>query len=457
MTSSRRRKKGIAQCRTLAAPPPMMPATMVQRMRVSIQGMPVVMALLLANLMAAESFGGLALGPLRGSAERVSAGARLRPELRDALIPETGGDMSGTVGCVTGDRGWSRLEGRDNALNALRLVFASLVIFGHAYPLGYDQRAPISDIHSYAVDGFFVLSGFLIAGSRERLSMAPYLWRRALRLVPGLVVCLVVCAFVIGPVAALAAGAHWGVGDSRAYLLRNASFRMTPDNVPLKAFQWNVSLWTLPHEASCYLLLGVIFAVIRDRVFAFAVIAVSCAGINLLNPTLVAYFFTPQHAVRLLGFFTAGTLLYLLRKRIPFSGSLAGVCSIVVVGLMMAGRSWYWALGPPFLAYALLWLGASLRVRACRRTDLSYGTYIYGLPVQQALIWAGVPTIVGPVGLFAASMALVLPLAYVSWVLVERPAMRRWSGRRVRRHVDEAAGPVVSVRPQRLSGVPGDV
>ena len=100
----------------------------------------------------------------------------------------------------------ARLDGRDNALNFLRLVLASAVIVGHAYPLGGHGASRIEGLSGLAVDGFFALSGFLIAGSRMRLPMHDFLLRRCLRILPGFWACLVVTAFVFAPLSSLFVG-----------------------------------------------------------------------------------------------------------------------------------------------------------------------------------------------------------------------------------------------------------
>lgn len=91
----------------------------------------------------------------------------------------------GTLDRMLGTEGWARLAGRDNALNYVRLLLACGVIVGHGYVLGYGQPPPIPAISEHAVDGFFAISGFLIAGSRARLGMGSFLWRRAVRIYPG--------------------------------------------------------------------------------------------------------------------------------------------------------------------------------------------------------------------------------------------------------------------------------
>jgi peptidoglycan/LPS O-acetylase OafA/YrhL len=59
----------------------------------------------------------------------------------------------------------------------------------------------------------------------------------------------------------------------------------------------------------------------------------------------------------------------------------------------------------------------------------STSTYIYAFPVQQTLILTAAATR-NPWLIFAASIALVVPLGYLSWHLVEKPASR-WGSTRI--------------------------
>jgi peptidoglycan/LPS O-acetylase OafA/YrhL len=53
--------------------------------------------------------------------------------------------------------------------------------------------------------------------------------------------------------------------------------------------------------------------------------------------------------------------------------------------------------------------------------DLSYGTYLLAFPTQQVLVQSGLRT---PVLVLPATVAIVLPLAALSWRLLEQPALR---------------------------------
>jgi peptidoglycan/LPS O-acetylase OafA/YrhL len=80
-------------------------------------------------------------------------------------------------------------------------------------------------------------------------------------------------------------------------------------------------------------------------------------------------------------------------------------------------------LGALPIAYLVLWAGARLPVRWGRRTDLSYGVYVYGWPVQSVLSLAG-GAVLGPVGFAGVALLSAGAIAALSWRFVESPALR---------------------------------
>ncbi|MET0975886.1 MAG: acyltransferase family protein, partial [Leifsonia sp.] len=243
--------------------------------------------------------------------------------------------------------------------------------------------------------------------------------------------CLIITAFVIAPLAIWLSGSFFpptfwteGVG----YVLRNASLRIfqygiagTPLGVPDPGV-WNGSLWTLWWEFLCYLgvlLLGVTRLI--NRSWALPVAFVLCV-VGLLatsyGPIDNFYVFA---ASRFGIMFLAGGLMFRFRDRLPASWGLVALAAVVV-----AASAWlpdYRIIAALPLAYVVITSGALLKHRVFwLRNDISYGIYIYAFPLQQSLVLLGAAALGVPV--FAiVSIALTIPFAIASWVLIEKPAL----------------------------------
>jgi peptidoglycan/LPS O-acetylase OafA/YrhL len=113
---------------------------------------------------------------------------------------------------------------------------------------------------------------------------------------------------------------------------------------------------------------------------------------------------------------------------VPVKPSLL-VGAFVVIGVSALLPN-YRLLAAPAVTYACvvssIYLGrwASLRLR----NDISYGVYVYGAPVQLALI--GIGFVGSWLSFTVATLAVVLPLAAISWFGVERPVVRAVRRRR---------------------------
>jgi peptidoglycan/LPS O-acetylase OafA/YrhL len=131
----------------------------------------------------------------------------------------------------------------------------------------------------------------------------------------------------------------------------------------------------------------------------------------------------PLSGPLLIAAFLAGVTAYLYRARLSAS-HLTGA-ALLLVSLVLLGLPGL----PQFLApIPVAWLTAYLgtlnpaRIRLLRGADYSYGLYLYGLPIEQALI-ASLPI---RHWLFTAVGALALAglFAAFSWTYVEKPALK---------------------------------
>lgn len=332
------------------------------------------------------------------------------------------------------------VDPRANTLNFVRLVLAASVVFWHTYPIngyefGWDYGRQVAG--HIGVDGFFVISGFLLAGSwLHKPHLVSYAKNRLLRIMPAFWVCLVVVSLVIAPLSLLATGGDpadvlQGPHSAWRYITENAALSIafhdvagTPLGVPYEGV-WNGSLWTLRWEAGAYVGLAVlgVLGLLRRRL-----VVLGLAVLLWLLTVGLAYGLVPdgywvENGTRLAFVFVLGAVLQVYGDRVPAAGWTAGVAATLLALSPLLPD--YRILGGPAVAYLVVWLGGRITHPALRLKDrdISYGLYIYAFPVQQSLALAGTPSW-HPLLAGLVALVLTVPLAVASWVLVERPALR---------------------------------
>lgn len=331
-----------------------------------------------------------------------------------------------------------RFDPHHNSFDILRLTFAAVVAIGHGMAL-HSLSQPYfggSSLGDFALDGFFILSGFLVTRSYLALgSFARYAWHRFLRIMPGFWGCLVVVAFVAAPLACALQGMPAGTAftaepSAIRFVLVNAGLLMVQYDIAgiLAATPYgtsfNGSLWTLVFEAFCYAVVGVlgVTGVLRRRRVVVPAMLAVLAVLTALQEAGVPVFVNDR-LLRLVFVFLLGAAAYLYADRIPMHGGLAAACAVVVV-VSVSVFDDYRVLGAAPLAYVYLWLGTCLPLRWSMRTDLSYGLYIYHWPTFQLLVLTGLAAL--PVaGFVVVGIAVSLVPALLSWFLVEKPALAR--------------------------------
>ena len=118
--------------------------------------------------------------------------------------------------------------------------------------------------------------------------------------------------------------------------------------------------------------------------------------------------------------FLAGAFIYQIRNVIPARWSLVALSGVVVLAASLLPN--YRVLAAIPLAYAVIVSGALIHNKRLRlRTDLSYGVYVYAWPMQQLLVICGL-AVLNPVVFAMVATIVTVPLAAVSWFLVEKPA-----------------------------------
>ncbi len=329
---------------------------------------------------------------------------------------------------------------RRNNFDLLRLLAAASVIFSHAFLLGEGRQdiEPLMILTGgqtilgvVGVFVFFVISGFLVTMSFEETASAPrFLAKRALRIYPGFIVCLLVSALVLGPfvsslpVAETISASPTPGGTWHGNLLMDADQNSLP-GVWFSGFAaGNVvdgPLWTLPCEILMYLMVLALGMARLLRLPAIALLIV--AGLVCVWFDTTSIDGVLPSAGWLLPFFASGMALYRLKDSGIFRPTVALVACAGLV--LSAAAHLFLLLFPIFGGYLVIYLALEKRlpfVPAARWGDLSYGLYIYGWPVEQVVVrLSGGQAPWGKV--FAISLPVAAACAFLSWHLVEKRAL----------------------------------
>lgn len=321
-----------------------------------------------------------------------------------------------------------------NNLNMIRLMAASLVLYGHSFVfLGLREPLFLSwlPLGALGVNIFFIISGYLITQSWDRdPNLLRFFARRALRIFPGLVVCILLSVLVLGPVLTTLplkdyfdSQFTWGyLRNITLYIVYYLPGVFETNRVPNAV---NGSLWSLPVEFLMYIVVAIV-GFLRGNRWAFAALAVTSAVITIFwaqrASQAVVVYASDLRQVFLCGtYFWVGAVFYKFELKRFFSLSvvtLAYICMISMEPQVLSVFTWL-LLPTVVLAFGLShspslnWLTPS--------GDYSYGIYIYAYPIQQAVV-SLYPNM--PLRLYLPiCFALALVCAIFSWHLVERTAL----------------------------------
>jgi peptidoglycan/LPS O-acetylase OafA/YrhL len=335
------------------------------------------------------------------------------------------------------------MEPRQNNFHLCRMIGALLIIFAHSveisgmepYYLEHDPefRAALVLMGRNALRLFFVFSGIMVAMSLDRrASLSAYAAARVMRIVPPLLLFSAVMVFVIGPLlTSLSLRDYFSRLDTWLYLPKASSGLFVPDlpgmfeTIPQRTLV-NPSLWTLLYEIICYLVLAVLWAAgwLGPRKLPLTLAVTACLYLGVTFGTDWRLII-PVDAIAGYGIsFMIGVALYHYRRWMPLSLWLAALFG----GLTVLVRGTPWTELTSILACisAALWLALVPKgwvLGYGRVGELSYATYIWHWPIGQILIglWPG---LLWP-QLFPLMVLFTLPVAFLSWTLVELPALRR--------------------------------
>lgn len=326
-----------------------------------------------------------------------------------------------------------------NSLDLLRLIAATLVLYSHQHVLlGHTDPSFLgwTTFGGAGVSIFFFLSGFLVWSSWVRdANLRRFFQRRSLRIFPALVLLVLATVFCFGPALTrlsltdyFDSSETWRYLSTAALLVRRGLPGVFDSNPYPQAV--NGSLWTLPVEFLCYVsvaLIGSIRVIPTEwrtgTGLALALLA-AALGSRLLGERFVAHF-------EMVAFFWWGVLYAWLGTR-PALGRPQSQWLYVAIAL---GLVLFVATSPRGAERTSMLLCAAALVMLARRYsfgapltdrlgDLSYGMYIFAFPVQQLMVVIGRGSGWSFEAYFTISLLVTSTLAYASWHLIEKRALR---------------------------------
>lgn len=331
-----------------------------------------------------------------------------------------------------------------NNFDLLRLFAASQVVLSHAGSHLEHSYSVLSFFSLFpGVPIFFFLSGYLIYGSYESSSqnknpIPNFYFKRVLRLYPGLWGCLLFSTFLVwssGYLENTVLNAKeiliWLTAQSTFFQFYNPDF--------LRGFgvgALNGALWTISVELQFYLLVPLVFKLMQQKkVFIFLII-VMFVIFNMSNTylnekdniilKLINVSFLPWFYMFLVGAFFAKFKEYI--SSVLSMNIFVLFATLVSVYFLSDYLSLGWGNGINPIGYALTvaiiinlaYVNPNLSDRILGRNDISYGVYIYHMPIINYILYIYGP---GEIQFLFAILGTVL-VALLSWFVIERPSLR---------------------------------
>jgi peptidoglycan/LPS O-acetylase OafA/YrhL len=294
---------------------------------------------------------------------------------------------------------------------------------------------------------FFALSGFLVTGSALRLPLREYILNRAFRIFPALGVDILISAIILGPIFTVLPLSLY-FSDPTFWSYFTNIFGLIQYTLP-GVFQTSVypnvvngALWTVPFEIACYVLMSglIIVGGIKSwKATLGLAVLISTAAITLyfsgagqgedIIDKFIRFAFFHKGSTLVVSFL-AGSAIFLLKDRIPYSTYIAGGIFAAYLflsyyfGAQVFDHPIYIAFTAFPLAYIVVWTGLTpIKIPSLyEKGDYSYGIYLYHFPIMQALQY-----LFGFEHWWSLAVACILPVtlfAMFSWHAIEKPVLK---------------------------------
>jgi len=339
---------------------------------------------------------------------------------------------------------------RDNNFDVLRLAGAAIVLVSHSFVVVgmHEPRVGHFPLGTLGVEIFFAISGFLVARSWfSQPSARAFAVKRGLRILPALLVTLVACAFVLGPLVTERSLGDYLAGAAPAvYVVEDlasiASGGVVADvahDLPgvfdaNASHSVNLSLWTLPIEVRAYIILALVgllglfsraMPLVAGGFLLLSVAPASIADLSGAGSGLEFLRGSDGETAHLVALFAVAALAWTWRSRIVLRGDLAlGALALLVASTFTPLERPALVLLLPYLVLYLAYCTPAWLRTLTRPGDVSYGLYLLAFPVQQTIVWAWAGSAPAPAVVALIAFPVTYLLALASWHGVEKRALR---------------------------------
>lgn len=321
-----------------------------------------------------------------------------------------------------------------NNFDFIRIMAALAVLYSHHFALlGRPEPSflNINTLGGAAVSVFFSISGYLVVNSwYNDPHLVRFALKRVLRIWPGLIAVVLITAFFWGPMLSSL--------NLKEYFSQSSTFEYTgwiwlqesyllagvyEDNHFKNVM--NGSLWTIPLEVKCYLVLGILgfLGVLKSkRIFLLLIAFYLIIFLFKYNPDFSG---KNNFLLKLGAYFSIGIALSLTEK-IWLKNKLILAFSSFAILFVLQKFNLYQTSGLFFIPVLVIVFGVSetpVISSFGKYGDPSYGIYLYAFPIQQYFIMNMLPEADFYLSMFYACVVTLI-VAYVSWHVIEKNALK---------------------------------
>lgn len=343
---------------------------------------------------------------------------------------------------------------RKNNFDLIRLIAAFQVLIWHG-SVHFEVSEKLYDIlvvlyHFPGVPIFFTISGFLISFSLERnnFQLKQYFKNRSLRIFPALWVCTIFTALLLFAFGKVGSGK-----DFITWFVAQITFFQFYASESLKTWGTghpNGSLWSIAVEVQFYLVLPLVLYVINlsKKKWVVNILLLIVFLLSILVKHLIhtsPYILQNELYVKLLNntvliylhFFLTGIAIYKnFEWLLPFLKEKVIIWLVIYVVYILVFKFWLklydtnyeitiWGIVAntilSLLTLSFAFSFTDLSQKLLHENDISYGIYIYHMPIVNTMVSLGYK---GSIWNLLVLAILTTILAFLSWKLIEQRILK---------------------------------